>query len=289
MDYDDVQAGFEEEAKRVGAITEAARLAHLRSVGQWSDAKEEAIVRQRDAIGRFEAGRHTIAVPSVLRSHDEQIERERATLLTLLTERAALIGSTVESYGQQRLEDYYLVHNLFKDKDMTEQLFDFETFDDLNDAEVNALHEVYRAAIEPCADSNMRYLAVQDFFFSYFTLCEDDLSAFYGLPVCAMTYYQVRLGNIARYFKRLLGEADLSRLAPESRNDPDAIERLSITEKNKGAMQADGKLPSGLSSQDIKEMGLEGQYTKLPDKELSGVELVKHFMKQNQTRNAGKG
>lgn len=275
--YEDVEEGFKATARALGAQTETERLQTLYSKGLWYPQRETDIQTQRDRIGRMEEGRRTIAVPSILRSHEEAIGRERDALVKSLTERARIIGETVETDAARRLEDYYLIHNLFIDKGLTTLLYDDDTFNALEDDAIHAIHTAYGAAIDPCSDTNLRRLAVQDFFVSYWTLASDNPQAFYGRPVCELTYYQVRLAGQARYMKALLDNTDLNRLTPDKRADPDAIEQLHITQKNAAQMASEGKTPVGLSSQDIKETGQ--RFDPLPPPNLSGVELVKWMQK----------
>ena len=54
---------------------------------------------------------------------------------------------------------------------------------------------------------------------------------------------------MARYFKSVLDHTDLSKLDSSVRGDPDAIERMHISQKNSATMQAEGKLPANLTSQ----------------------------------------
>ncbi len=275
--YEDIEDGFKRETIAIGTHTEAQRLEQLYARGLWSPAREAQAETQRDFIRRLEEGRKTIAVPHVLRSHEEHIGRERVKLSEMLMERARTVGETAETYASRRLEDYYLVSNLFSDRDLTEPYLSFEMFDALADEGVDAIHEVYRVATEPCSDANLRLLAAQDFFASYWALAQDNAQTFYGRPVCELTYYQVRLCNQARYMKALMDATDLNRLPPEQRNDPDALERANITQKNQAAMQAEGKTPIGLNSSEMKDMGVT--YSPVPPPGLSGVELVKWMQK----------
>ncbi len=245
----------------------------------WSPARETEIAKQKDYIGRMEEGRKTIAIPSILKSQEAQIEREREKLTKMVNERAQLIGMTAEVYAQRRLEDHYMVANLFTDIELKEPLYTWEDFDNLPDSEVDEVHEVYREAVEPCSEGNLRKLAVQDFFMSYYVLCAENPAALFDKAVCELTYSQVRLLNNARYFKALLDNTDLNRLPLDKRGDPDAIESLHISQKNMAAANAEGRTPNvGLSAEDIKATGQ--QFHQPPPAGVSGVELIKWMQKQ---------
>lgn len=283
LNFDDLQLRFEEEAKGVGAASEADRMADLRAKGQWSDAKEAEITRQREVIASIEDGKRTVAVPSMIVHYEQQIARERETLGKLLTERGDLIRFTTEIYAHQKVNDYYILFNLFKDNTLREPVLVMDELDDMENSEVEAIHEAYQKAIESCSDTNLRRLAVADFYTSYYNLCSDNLQSFYGRPVCEMTYYQVRLGNISRYFKALLEQTDLSKVPMGVRGDPEAIERMHISQKNMAAMAADGKVPTNLTQADMEQTGMKHKMTELPrDRELSGVELVKYLRSQHR-------
>ena len=281
--YDDLQAEFEEEARQMGASSEEERIKKLRETNKWNDAKETDIARQKDAIARFEDAKKTVSIPSMLRQYESQIREEKERLGKMLMEKAELIGMTTEIYAERKLNDYYILTNLFSDIELTKTAFNEDQLDDMEDEDVNAIFTAYHAAISVCADANLRKLAVADFYTSYYMLCQDNLQSFFGRPVSEFTYYQVRLGNISRYFKTILEQTDLSQIDHKVRGDPDAIERLYTTQRNAAAAQAEGKPPTGLTSSDIKELGMQGKFTKLPSKPMSGLELVNHMMSQHRS------
>ncbi len=278
--YDSIQSQFEQEAIAKGALTEVQSLERLYSKGLWSPAREKEIEGKRDFIVRLEEGRKTIALSSILKSHEAQIQRERDSLAAICAKRMNAIGVTAEMDAHRRLEDHYMVNNLFKDITLSQPLFDFDQFDNLTESDVETLHLAYKAATEPCSEENLRKLSIQDFFMSYYVLSKDNASTFFGKPVCQLTYYQIRLLNNARYMKSLVENTDMSKLTPEQRGDPDAIERLHITQKNRADMEAKGQVPANMSSADIKESGQ--QFSPLPPPSLSGVELVKWMQSNNK-------
>jgi hypothetical protein len=282
VDFELTQARFEEEAVAAGAQTEAARLAYLCAKGEWSAVKEKEIETQRGYIVSLEAGRATIAVPSVLRAHEEQTAQERKKLMEMRLTRTRALGMTVELYAQRRVEDYYIVHNLFADSELHEPFVSMDAFEDLEDEPVDILHHAYQAAMEPCSDANLRRLAVQDFFVSYYSLCGDNVQAFYGRPVCALTYHQVKLANMARYMKGVLDNTDSSKVAPDKRADPDALEQAFIMQKNLSAAQAEGRAPVGMTSADLRETGMKRQFSTVPPEGLSGVELAKWLVRNHR-------
>lgn len=281
-EYDLKQEQYEEYALAKGGQREATRLAALKASGQWTDANESAIARQRDAITRFEDTIRNTPQPSVVESLSKQADGERAKLAKMLADRAEILGMTVEAYAQRQLNDHYIATNLFADSRLTIPFLPSSSFDDMADGAVEALLGAYHAAIDGCSEANMRALAVQDYFSSYWALCGDDASSFWGRPVCELTYYQVRLASVARYFKSILDHVDLSRVAPETRGNPDAIERLFTAQRMIEQQKAEGKLPGGMSASDIEATGLKGQYTEVKQEE-SAMDMAKRLMRNHRS------
>lgn len=282
LGYDDLQARYEEDALLDGALREVTRLAQLRAQGLWSDAREAEIARQKDTIARFEDTIKNTPQPSVAASLASQLAGEKKRLNEMLSEKAALLGMTAEVYAQRRLNDHYVVTNLFADPQMTQPVWSAAVFDNLEEQTVDGILAAYHEAIEPCSDPYLRRLAVQDLFTSHFSQAADDLSTFYGRPLCWMTYYQIRLGAIGRYFRSLLGQLDVNRLPEEARTDPDAIERHFTAKRKMEEMAAEGKVPTNLTSGDMESMGMKGQMTKLPAKEMNALEMVRHLQSQQR-------
>lgn len=278
IQYDDLQFRFEEYALSQGALSEEKQLEKIRAKGLWTEAKERDIARQRDTIIRFDEARKSVVLPSMQENYDRQIKEEKDKLGKLLQERVNLLGLTAELYAQRRLNDHYILTNVFADEQLTQQLYSAESFDDLGDSEVEALLAAYHTAIDPCEDANLRRLAVQSFFTDYYNLCADDSSAFYGKPVYQLTYYQVRLCNIAKYFKVLMEQIDMSKVEPAKRGDPDEIERVFTSQRNMAKLNEEGKVPANMQPEDIEKLGLKGKLTQV-NENLSGADLVKRLMK----------
>lgn len=281
LSYDDKQATYHAEAVAKGALTEEDRLSYLIKNGQWSDAKEKEIAVQRDTIIRFEEGKKALLVPSHIKRHEEDTQKEREKLVKMLVERGNLMGITAEVYAQQRLNDFYTINNLFSDEGLTLPFLTEDSFEDLGDSMVEDITSAYNRAVEPCSDTNLRKLSVQDFFVSYYALCGDSAADFFGTAVANLTFYQIRLCSFARYYKHLLEHTDINRIPREQRNDPEAIDRAFTSQKNSAGMIDEGKVPTNMTQEDVKALGLEGQMTRPPQRNMNAIDYLKHLKGQS--------
>lgn len=288
LDYEDIQERYHREALSQGALTETVRLEQLVKQGLWAHSREDEIAQQKDLISRLESGLKQMSQISMVRTTTAQIEAEKTKLYQMLGKRGAALGITAEAYARQRLNDHYILTNLYRDPLFTVPAVGGEAFDDMSDSEVQGLVDVYNATSEPCSDANLRLLSVQDFFISYFNLCGDTLSDFFGRPVAEMTYYMIRLGSAAKYFKGLLENMDTRGLRPDERGDPEAIERTYLSQKNLAHDQAAGRVSNvGMTKEDIRASGMEGRMAKLPDRNLNNINDFMGFIKKNVTPEAG--
>lgn len=283
LNVEEKQAEYEADAKKSGLPTEAQKLESLKKNGMWSESKELNIERQKSAVARFEDAKKKAILPSVVKQYDGQIAIETRKLNKLLDERESIIGLTVEKHAQKLTNDYYIIENLYLDKELSKKFLSADNFDYLLDSDVSKIVEAYNLAILPCSEANIKKLSIQDFFQSYFFLCSDNLHSFYGKPIVDLTFYQIKLGNYAKYFKGIFENHDMSKLPKDVKEDPDKIEQYILTSKesNKAIEQSKGDNTSlvGATQEDLKALGLDKQVVKFPNKAMNKDELINFLSK----------
>ena len=279
FDFELIQSAFEKQAKEDGLLTNQERLDYLKSKSLWTDKDDLEIEKQKNSIKRFEEGKNKASLPSMVKEYNKEIEKQKISLNLLVKKRNDLIGLTVESHAEKLVTDHYILKNIYLDKNFEQPLYEESDFDDLNDDEISGLINSYNLSTECCSDKNIKILSVQDFYQSYFFLCNDDLRSFYGKKIIDLTYFQVRLGNYSKYFKSLLENNDISKIPENKRNDPDFIEQFITTKTNSQKVLDNQKGRNvglvGASKQDFKDLGITA--SKMPDKEMNKEELMKYW------------
>jgi len=223
LDLDTIEKKFYNLAKKRGLPTEANRLAQLKNEGRWKDEDEKELETRKLAIDSLIAGRKNAPLPSVLKRINEQIAEEQKLYDKKRNERIELLGLTCESNALRRLNEHYISQNLFQDNLLTKRFFTEEEFNHLDDMEVATIMDQYNQIVEPCSELNIKKIALQDFFQSYYYVCGDDFSAFYGRPIIRMTLYQIKLANYAKYFRNIFDNYDTRNMPKELFDDPDKI------------------------------------------------------------------
>lgn len=229
---DDLQDSFKKDAIENGIPSEKDKVNYLVSEGLWSEKRENDIAQKRRYIEQMNDGKKKMTLPSMLERHIADIKKEEEILRKWENERLELVGVTCESYASKVVSDYYILRSFFKDKEFKTPYFTEEEFDEIDDVELVSLIRYYREVSEICSEKNLKHLAIQDFYTPYFYLCDDDISSFYGKSICDLTYNQIKLASLSRYFKSIMESVDLKTLPKKALEDPDELINYVTSTKN---------------------------------------------------------
>ncbi len=232
LDLDDLQDFYEKEAISKGAYSEASRLEYLKKEGLWSDKKDHEIAVQKDYLTGLVNGRKNIALPSILARVNEDIKTAESKIGKMEAEKSELIGLTSEGYSRKKINDHYIIRSIYRDPALKEPYFSTFSFDDIEDDELNQVVLAYNLSVDICSDIHIKKLSIQDFYQSYYYLCQDDFMSFFGRPICDFTFFQVKLANYSRYFKSLLQDINIESLPEKIRGEPDEIVSYLQVKKN---------------------------------------------------------
>lgn len=264
VDFDATRDQFFNTAKSDGLDTDETRLAYLKKTGEWSDAKERELETARVYVLELEEGKRKHAnMPSMVKSLLKQIEDAKKEYETKVMERRRLLGLTCEVYADRELSDHSIVTSLYKDPTLTAPLFDATEFDYFSDQTVNQIVADYNTAVEGCSEKNVKRLAMQPFFQRYFQLAGDDLAAFFGRPICALTFFQCDLLRWGSHFKHIYGTHDVSVFPKNVLEDPDLLTDYATaaakgkeTMAQQGAFE-EGAIVMGMKKEDAKAIGIQ--------------------------------
>lgn len=266
VDIDQLREDFLNEAKAQGIPTDEERLAQLVAEGKWTDGHARDLARAKSYIAELEEGKRKNAnMPSMVAGYVQRIDEARKDYEAKALVKRQLLGLTCEVHADMEVNEHYIVANVFEDAAMTRSLFANGECDlaYMSDAKVTAVVQDYNAAIEGCSDKNLRRLAMQGFFQRYFQLVGDDLMAFFGRPVCALTFYQVDLLRHGSHFRHIYTTHDVSQFPKNVLEDPDLLTDYAVaTTKGKqdltqaGAFEQ-GAMVVGMKAEDAKVLGVK--------------------------------
>ena len=262
-EFDRINDSYFKEAKDQGILTNDEMLKSIIDQGIWSQKKEKEINDSKLFIESMISGKkkHT-KMPSMVLKINEQIKEEEAKYYNLVNEKFTLLGLTCEAYAQKQTNDHYIFNNLFLDEILKIPFFSSIQFDYLDDFEINLIVADYNKILEGCSEQNIKRLAMQDFFQNYFCLTGENLSQFFGKPICALTFFQVKLLSYGGHFKSIYQNNDMSIIPQSVKNDPDLLtDHVNTVTKGKSEMEKQGAYDSdaivvGMKKEDRTALGI---------------------------------
>lgn len=117
-----------------------------------------------------------------------------------------LIEPVSESLCNKKLNEEYVYHSLYKDKQLSNPFLSRSEFEDLSFVEVNELVEKYNYYSSKFTEININVIAVNSFFLNTFFMSDDDPVKFYGKNVLDLTMYQLNLFSRGKFYKSVLME-----------------------------------------------------------------------------------
>lgn len=254
---------FYREAISAGLPTNQQKIAMLKKQGFWSDQKDIELDQARQTLaGLIEAKHKNANMPSLVEAYIKRISEAESDLEKKEAEKRRLLELTCEVYADKSVNDFYIISNLFIDKQMQTHLFTEDEFDWLTDPDVSRIVSDYNNAMEGCSDKSLKKLAMQGFFQRRFQLCGDDFTSFFGCPISELTDYQADLIRYGSHFRSICQTHDVSTFPPSALEDLDLlIDHANAITKGKQEMSERGANDQnttvvGLKSQDRKALGV---------------------------------
>lgn len=181
-----------------GINSEKDTLIFLDKYGHWTNAEEEryqfSIQEIRDLAGQL----RTLYIKEQVEGLSKFIKEKEAALDQLHGKRSELLSITAEGYAYRKHQEEIIKISFYKDPQFKELTYDNNTFDDLDISELKRVFLLYTSIMLPYCDKNIQKVSTCPFFMNLFSLCEDEVHAFYGKPICQLSIHQVKLLEFAK-------------------------------------------------------------------------------------------
>ena len=191
------------------------------------------------------------------------IESAQKRLNDLKNTRSSFFQRTAESYAEERVNDYYILKCLYKDKKLSKEAFEEDEFDDIDSETLTCIIKQYSEVYKNINDNTIQHLILQDFFNLYMPFAENP-TEFFGKCVCELTYNQVKLLIYTRFFKNVFQQND--KMPQDIKNDPDKIidyvnanENAKKVMENKNGKENQASSIVGATSEDLEYVGLKAK------------------------------
>lgn len=268
---------IERKAKKMGLLDEETQIKNLIEKDNWSMSKEEEINKIKQFIKDLNYTKSKLILLRDIDQINSQIKENEKILNDILTEKQELLGTTLETYTNKKLNEYYVYCSLYKDTDLKQKLLTEQEFEQLEYKELYELYTKYTIGLMDLNDKNIKKIALSNFFLNSFYLCDDDPYIFFGKSIINLTFIQTELFSCAKFFKNIISNSTTK--PPENvLSDPDALidwyEGSKNASKTVASVKREDVLGSsivGASDKDLKRMGLDNK---------DGISLVKEAEKK---------
>lgn len=260
VDFDDVYAMHMERAKKKGLPSESEIFEDLKKDGMWTEKDDAEIEKQSFYVESLVKNKKNIYLKSALDQVNKQIVEAEEKLSSLKSKKEALVSNSADKYALNRANDFYIVNSFYKDKELGEKLYTEKEFEYASTAEVSKLVQTYNEFHQTFSETNIKNLAIQDFYKSYYSFI-DNLSDFFGKPVVDLTNYQLNLTLYTKIFKNILDQYSED-IPDRIKNDPDALLDFANSSESREKIKQELGKDSGASTivgatkEDMDELGL---------------------------------
>ena len=263
-----------------GLETEEDRIAYVLREEIWGQDDDARIHGLEFEVSNLKKSIKNMFLPSQQKATEEAIEEKNKELADLKSKRSEVIGKTAEDYATQRSGDEILRFLLFKNKELTEQLYTEEEFGNLEVWQVAKLVQLQGGVGEKLTDIRIQEAVLRPFFSLYLSICED-VGNFYRKPITELTIYQLRVALFGRMFSNIFQFTD--DIPDDIRQDPERLIAYSDSQRNRDESRsksgiredADVSMVFGATKEDVEYLGADDNQTSLAD------EAKKHGGKLN--------
>lgn len=261
VDIDAVYDKYYEEAKEKGLPLHEQVLEQLIEEKQWTKHQENLIKQEESFIENLLKQKKSLFLKSEIQRVNKDIEEGQKRLNDLKNTRSSLFARTAESYAEERLNDYYILKCLYKDRAVSQPAYSQEEFDEIDSETLFKIIKEYNYVYKNMGDDSIQKIVLEDFYNLYMPFAENAME-FYGKPVCDLTHNQLKLLIYSRFFKNVLQNND--KMPEEIKKDPEKImDYVNANENAKKIMERKANKENvaesivGATNEDLEYIGMK--------------------------------
>lgn len=240
-------------AIKKGLETEEERLIEIKKDGIWLDDDDLKISNLELEINNLSATQKKIFLPSQKESMSKDIESKKIEIYILKNKKRELIGKTAEEYASSRSNEEMLRYFIFKDRDLTENLFTEDEFSELDDTELLFFMNEQAKVNTRLSELNIQKAVLRPFFSMYLSQCEN-IKDFYDKAIVLLSVYQLKTALFARMFFNIFQHVE--DIPDHIKDDPEKLLAYSNSKSNNNSggidENSDASAVFGATNEDMK-------------------------------------
>lgn len=240
-------------AIKKGLETEEERLIEIKKDGIWLDDDDLKISNLELEINNLSITQKKIFLPSQKESMSKDIESKKIEIYILKNKKRELIGKTAEEYASSRSNEEMLRYFIFKDRDLTENLFTEDEFSELDDTELLFFMNEQAKVNTRLSELNIQKAVLRPFFSMYLSQCEN-IKDFYDKAIVLLSVYQLKTALFARMFFNIFQHVE--DIPDHIKDDPEKLLAYSDSQRNNNSggidENSDASAVFGATKEDMK-------------------------------------
>jgi hypothetical protein len=253
-------------AEKKGLENEDERLIATKADNIWSDEDDLKISMLEDEIKNLIQTQKNIFLPSQKTAMGEDIERKKSEVFGLKYKKKEIVGKTAEDYASTRSSEEMLRYFIFKDKELTTNLFDENEFSELDDVDILFFSRKQNEISERLCELNLQRAVLRPFFSMYLSLC-DNIRDFYGIAIVKLSVYQLKTALFGRMFYNIFQYVE--DIPDHIKDDPEKLLAYSDSQRNNntGSIREDSDASAifGATKEDMKVLAGNAKTVSLED------------------------
>ena len=253
-------------AIKKGLETEEQRLSEIKKDGIWSDDDDLKITNLEFEIKNLSNTQKKVFLPSQKESIGKDIESKTLDLYNLKNKKRELIGKTAEEYASSRSNEEMLRYFIFKDKNLTENLFTEDEFSELDDTELLFFMSEQAKVNTRLCELNIQKAVLRPFFSMYLSQCEN-IKDFYDKAIVLLSVYQLKTALFAKMFFNIFQYVE--DIPDHIKDDPEKLLAYSDSQRNKNSggidENSDASAVFGATNEDMKAISGNAKQISLKD------------------------
>jgi hypothetical protein len=259
---------FFEKSKNMGVMEEKELLELLDKEEVWTKKDADELFKKENELKNLKKTISNLLLEAEKKPIQKRIDEIDEEISGVIDKRDSLLKNTAEKYADRKSNEMFVRHCLFKDKELKEEFYTSEEFDEIDSQDLSDLYTTYNKTLKDFSEKNLKQISISSFFFSIFNLFSDDLTGFFKIHPMELSFYQINLLNYAKMFNKIFENHEI----PENiRNDADAILKHIEDVKNKKkraeevsqkAQSSDGFSFAKAKAKDLENMGIDKRGTK---------------------------
>jgi hypothetical protein len=263
LSSDSLYEDFFNLAKNNKLPTNEEKLVYLKQNELWSESEDNLLKDKHSFLMNLRENRSKLTLlQSQYKQYTAEIEKAEAEIGKLENKKNQLLGITCENFALRKINSINIFNSFFSDRELKLKFFTNETFEELDDDEINNLINIHNETTLRFNEKMFNKIAIFPIFLRFFGLCDNDPVKLYGKRVLELTFYQEELFYKGCYFKNIFSEMK-NNISPEILENPDELISLYESGKNAGSqLEKNTGMARGImgaSKEDYIKMGMGDQ------------------------------